>query len=67
MRDGSPPDWAGARLQCQCGPPGLIFLGIMILVNFLSARHHRRFDVTANRQNSLSPQTLKILNGLDRM
>jgi len=43
-----------------------IFLGIMVLVNFLSARHHHRFDVTADKRYSLSPQTLKILNGLDR-
>ena len=42
----------------------LAFLGILILVNFLAMRHHLRWDVTAERQYSLSPQTRKVLAGL---
>jgi ABC-type uncharacterized transport system involved in gliding motility auxiliary subunit len=42
----------------------LALLGILILVNFLAMRHHRRWDVTAGRQYSLSSQTRQILDGL---
>ena len=44
----------------------LIALGIVILVNFISNRHHRRVDLTSNKRYSLAEQTLKILRGLDR-
>ncbi|MFQ6091102.1 MAG: GldG family protein [bacterium] len=44
----------------------LIVLGIVVLVNFISNRHHRRVDLTSNKRYSLSGQTLKILQGLDR-
>jgi ABC-type uncharacterized transport system involved in gliding motility auxiliary subunit len=42
----------------------LALLGILILVNFLAMRHHRRWDVTAGSQYSLSSQTKQILAGL---
>lgn len=42
----------------------IAFIGILVTLNFLSDRHHRRFDLTANRQYSLSPQTIQILTGL---
>jgi len=41
------------------------FLGILILVNFIAARHYRRFDLTAAKEFSLSPQTRQILEGLE--
>ena len=44
----------------------LILSGILVLVNFISSRHHRRIDLTANKRYSLSDQTLKILDSLDR-
>ncbi len=40
------------------------FVGILVLVNFLSNRHQYRKDLTANQQFSLSPQTIQILQGL---
>jgi ABC-type uncharacterized transport system involved in gliding motility auxiliary subunit len=43
----------------------LVFLAIIVLVNYLSARQNKRWDLTANRQNSLSEQTIKVLQGLD--
>lgn len=42
----------------------LAFLGILILVNFMSNRYHRRFDLTASQKYSLSPQTIQILQNL---
>jgi len=44
----------------------LAFLGILILLNFLAIRHHRRWDVTAESQYSLSPQTKQVLAKLEK-
>ncbi len=44
----------------------LIFLGILILVNYLSTRYHHRFDATKAGVYSLSPQSTDILNKLDK-
>jgi ABC-type uncharacterized transport system involved in gliding motility auxiliary subunit len=43
----------------------LVVLGILIAVNYLSNRQNKRWDLTANRQYSLSEQTIKLLQGLD--
>ena len=43
-----------------------LFVGILILVNFLSARHHHRLDLTEAGVYSLSPQTVGILQRLDQ-
>jgi ABC-type uncharacterized transport system involved in gliding motility auxiliary subunit len=43
----------------------LVFLAIIVAVNYLSARQNKRWDLTANRVNSLSEQTVKVLQGLD--
>jgi len=40
-------------------------IGILVLVNFLGNRHHKRFDLTASKEFSLSPQTIQILAGLE--
>ncbi|OFW15241.1 MAG: hypothetical protein A3H29_10325 [Acidobacteria bacterium RIFCSPLOWO2_02_FULL_67_21] len=42
----------------------LVALGIVVAVNYLAARENRRWDLTANRQNSLSEQTIRVLQGL---
>ncbi|HOG47748.1 MAG TPA: Gldg family protein [Anaerolineae bacterium] len=42
----------------------LAVIGILILANFISARHSARLDVTAERQFSLSKQSLQVLAGL---
>ncbi|MGQ9684164.1 MAG: GldG family protein [Anaerolineae bacterium] len=39
-------------------------LGILALLNILGARYHRRVDLTAERQFSLSQQTLQVLAAL---
>ncbi len=42
----------------------LVVLGILVAVNYLSARQNKRWDLTANQQFSLSEQTVKLLKGL---
>jgi len=43
----------------------LVVLGILIAVNYLSVKQNKRWDLTANRQYSLSEQTVKLLKGLE--
>jgi ABC-type uncharacterized transport system involved in gliding motility auxiliary subunit len=42
----------------------LVALAIAVAVNYLGNRQNKRWDLTANRQNSLSEQTVKVLQGL---
>jgi ABC-type uncharacterized transport system involved in gliding motility auxiliary subunit len=42
----------------------IVALAIVVAVNYLSARQNKRWDLTANQQNSLSEQTVKVLQGL---
>ncbi len=44
----------------------LTVLAVLLLVNFLAGRHHKRFDLTENKVFSLSEQTIKILESLPR-
>src|SRR5688572_10286960 len=53
-----------ARYGALAGASVLIVLGILIAVNYLSTRESKRWDLTANRQYSLSEQTVKLLQGL---
>ena len=43
----------------------LIVLGILIAVNYLSTKENKRWDLTSNKQYTLSDQTVKLLKGLD--
>ncbi len=43
----------------------LIILGIVALLNFLSARNHKRFDITKIGEHTLAGQTLKVLKAID--
>ncbi len=43
----------------------LVFLGILVAVNYLSTRQNKRWDFTANQVYSLSDQTIKVLQSLD--
>ena len=43
----------------------LIVLGLLVAVNYLASRRNHRWDLTANQQFSLSPQTRQILEKLD--
>lgn len=42
----------------------LIILGIIVLVEALSSRHNKVYDLTENKRYTLAPQSLKVLNGL---
>ncbi len=42
----------------------LVFLGILVAVNYLGTRQNKRWDFTANQVYSLSDQTVKILREL---
>ncbi len=44
----------------------LLALIIMVLLNFVSARHFRRIDTTENKTFSLSEQTIKVLKSLTK-
>jgi gliding motility-associatede transport system auxiliary component len=43
----------------------LIFLAILVAVNYLSFRQNKRWDLTKNKQYTLSDQTVKLLQNLD--
>ena len=42
----------------------LLVLGVVGFVEAISARHNARLDLTENRRNSLSPQTIQLLKSL---
>ena len=42
----------------------VVFLGILVAVNYLGTRQNKRWDFTANQVYSLSDQTIKILKEL---
>jgi ABC-type uncharacterized transport system involved in gliding motility auxiliary subunit len=42
----------------------LVVLGILIAVNYVSAKQNKRWDLTSNRQYTLSEQTVKLLREL---
>ena len=42
----------------------VVFLAILVAVNYLGTRQNKRFDFTANQVYSLSEQTIKILKDL---
>jgi hypothetical protein len=44
----------------------LLFLGILVLVNFLNTRYHYRWDLTEAKVFSPSPQTTKVLGQLQQ-
>jgi len=44
----------------------LTVLAVIVLANFLSTRHHKRFDLTENKAFSLSEQTIKVVESLPR-
>ncbi len=42
----------------------IIFIAILVVVNFLANRYNKSYDTTSNKRFSLSDQTLKILHDL---
>ncbi|MCL5286879.1 MAG: GldG family protein [Acidobacteria bacterium] len=56
----------GTKLGTNTAVLSLAVLAILALVNFLGARHNKRFDLTAEKIYSLSDQTVKIVSGLQK-
>ena len=50
----------GANVAALC----IVALAIYLMVNYLSARHYKRFDWTANKYYSLSDKTANVLKDL---
>jgi ABC-type uncharacterized transport system involved in gliding motility auxiliary subunit len=42
----------------------VVALAVVVAVNYLASRQNKRWDLTASRQNSLSEQTVKVLQSL---
>src|SRR5260370_12856213 len=42
----------------------LLALGIVVAANAISVRHNTRWDLTENKRNSVSPQTIHVLRTL---
>ena len=38
----------------------VLVIALLGFVNYLAAEHHMRWDLTATREHSLSPQTIKV-------
>jgi ABC-type uncharacterized transport system involved in gliding motility auxiliary subunit len=53
-----------ARYGAIAGVSVLVFLGILVAVNYLSFRQNKRWDLTKNQQYTLSDQTVKLLQNL---
>ena len=53
-----------ARYGALAGVGVLVVLGILVAANYLSSRRNTRWDLTENKQYSLSEQTVKLLQGL---
>src|SRR5687767_6787396 len=60
-------EWFGhrnARYGTLAGVSVLVGLGILVAANYLANRENKRWDLTENRQFTLSDQTVKLLQGL---
>jgi ABC-type uncharacterized transport system involved in gliding motility auxiliary subunit len=55
-----------ARYGSLAAASVLVVLGILAGINYLAGRHNKRWDLTANRQYTLSDQTKKVLQGLNK-
>ncbi len=55
-----------ARLGSLAAASIVVVLAILFAINYLSSRHNKRWDLTAAKQFSLSDQTKKVLQGLQK-
>jgi ABC-type uncharacterized transport system involved in gliding motility auxiliary subunit len=54
-----------ARLGTISAASVLVVAGILAAINYISTREHKRWDLTASSQFTLSPQSIKVLQNLD--
>jgi ABC-type uncharacterized transport system involved in gliding motility auxiliary subunit len=55
-----------ARLGSLAGASIVVVLAILGAINYLASRHNKRWDLTAAKQFSLSDQSKKVLQGLQK-
>jgi ABC-type uncharacterized transport system involved in gliding motility auxiliary subunit len=55
-----------ARLGTLAAASVIVVLGILVAINYLASRHNKRWDLTASKQFSISDQTKKVLQGLQK-
>lgn len=53
------------RLGTISGAGIVVVLAILVAVNYISSREHKRWDLTSSGQFTLSPQSVKVLKSLD--
>jgi ABC-type uncharacterized transport system involved in gliding motility auxiliary subunit len=53
------------RFGTVSGASILVVLAILGAINYISAREHKRWDLTASGQFTLAPQSIKVLKSLD--
>jgi gliding motility-associatede transport system auxiliary component len=63
---GARPGWSGRATKYGLNALVMIalILGVIVMVEAVSYRHNWRVDLTENRRNSVSPQTLKVVKSL---
>ena len=54
------------KLASNMAAYSLVVIGLVALVNYLSVKHSKRFDLSENKLYTLSSQTTNILENLDR-
>jgi ABC-type uncharacterized transport system involved in gliding motility auxiliary subunit len=55
-----------ARFGTLAAASIVVVLGILVAINYLANRHNKRWDLTASKEFSLSEQTKKVLEGLQK-
>ncbi len=55
-----------ARLGSLAVASVVLVLGILVAINYLASRENKRWDLTASKQFSISDQTKKVLQGLQK-
>jgi len=55
-----------ARLGSLAAASVVVVLAILVAINYLASRHNKRWDLTAAKQFSISDQTKKVLQGLQK-
>lgn len=53
-----------ARYGAGAAVMALLALGVVVAANAISVKHHVRWDLTENKRNSVSPQTIQVLRTL---
>src|ERR687896_606117 len=55
-----------ARFGTLAIASALVVLAILTAINYLASRHNKRWDLTAAKQFTLSEQTRKVLQSIDK-